>query len=135
MDTKAHSDVTTEGIRVQAAAELLEDHSDPDRLDWRYGYRITLTNVGDVRARLLSRHWVIVDSRGERREVRGEGVVGENPDLRPGESFGYQSLCPLRTEWGTMEGSYRFAREDGSEFVVRVGRFFLVPSNPPVLQR
>lgn len=128
MSNTPHSDVTTEGLRVQAAAHFLENESDQDLLDYRYGYRITITNVGGEWARLLERHWVVVDAHGEKEEIRGSGVVGENPGLAAGEHFSYQSGCRLRTAWGTMEGTYRFVRDDGRRFDVPIGRFFLVPS-------
>ena len=134
MSESPSSDVVTDGIRVQAAAQFAPDHSDPGQRLFQYVYRIVLTNEGDVPARLRSRHWVILDAHNERREVRGDGVVGETPHLQPGESFRYESGCPLPTEWGTMEGSYEMERDDGERFQVQVGRFFLAPSNPPILQ-
>jgi ApaG protein len=96
-----------------------------------------ISNQGERRAKLKSRHWVILDADNNRQEVRGPGVVGKFPDLAPGESFEYCSGCPLATKWGTMEGSYVFQREDGSEFEVSIGRFFLAPGNPriPALTR
>jgi ApaG protein len=136
-----HSDTTTDGIRVQAAAEYLaQDNLPPEFAAADHGskphfvfrYKITLTNVGDSTARLLARHWIIVDSDGRREDVRGRGVVGEFPKLLPGESHSYLSYCPLPTKWGTMEGSYTFEREDGKRFVVNIGRFFLVPQAPPL---
>jgi len=132
MNRSPHSDTTTEGFRVHAAAQYLPHESEPEARHHVFGYRITLTNVGAPTARLLSRHWIIVDSDGGREEVRGRGVVGEHPRLALGESYSYTSYCPLPTTWGTMEGSYTFAREDGSRFQVKVGRFFLVPSAPPL---
>ena len=107
------------------------------RQSFVFRYKITMSNVGDGvagnrTARLLSRHWVIVDGEGRREEVRGRGVVGEFPQLAVGDSYSYVSYCPLATSWGTMEGTYTFERGDGSRFEVRVGRFFLVPSAPPL---
>ncbi len=132
MSQRPNSDTTTEGIRVQAAAQYLPGDSVPERHKFLYGYHIVITNVGTERARLRSRHWVILDADNQRRDVRGPGVVGETPDLAPGESFDYTSSCPLETKWGTMEGSFTFTREDGRSFEVAVGRFFLVPSNPKI---
>ena len=132
MQQTANSDTQTEGIRVQASAQYLPDESDPDAPFHLYVYRIVITNDGGRRARLLSRHWVIKDSNNERHDVEGPGVVGEFPDLAPGESFQYVSSVPLRTQWGTMEGSYLFEGEDGGQFKVEVGRFFLVPTAPPI---
>ena len=81
---------------------------------------------------LFRSHWIILDSEGRREDVRGPGVIGEYPSLAPGESYSYISYCPLKTSWGTMEGSYTFERDDGSRFQVRIGRFFLAPSAPPL---
>ena len=142
MTNSPHSDTTTEGIRIYAAAEYMpqevlpHDFRDPDgdeeQQNYVFRYKITMTNVGEGIARLLSRHWLIVDGEGQREEVRGRGVVGEYPSLAAGESYSYVSYCPLPTAWGTMEGSYTFEREDGSRFDVEIGRFFLVPSAPPL---
>ncbi|HEB53713.1 MAG TPA: Co2+/Mg2+ efflux protein ApaG [bacterium] len=145
MSTSPHSDTTTEGIRIYAAAEYLpqevlpQEFREPDHggqpeapRSFVFRYKITMTNVGEQRARLLSRHWSIVDGEGQREEVRGRGVVGEFPLLAAGDSYSYVSYCPLQTSWGTMEGHYTFERDDGSRFEVAIGRFFLVPSAPPL---
>jgi ApaG protein len=136
MTRTPHSDTTTDGIRVHAAAELVPPDSLPPEFQASAGrqfvfrYRITMHNVGTVTARLYSRHWVIVDGNGQREEVRGRGVVGKYPLLAPGESYTYSSFCPIDTNWGTMEGSYSFEREGGGRFTVKIGRFFLVPGAP-----
>jgi ApaG protein len=132
MTSTPHSDTTTHGIRIQAAAQLQPLDSEPKQKRFVYAYRITMTNVGQAPAKLLSRHWIIVDSDGRREDVRGRGVVGETPKLAPGESYGYGSTCPLKTNWGTMEGVFTFERDDGSTFPVTIGRFFLVPTAPPL---
>ena len=141
MATSPHSDVTTDGIRIQAAAEFLPHEQIPSEMlasgreplpKSVFRYKITMTNVGERSARLLTRHWVIVDADGKREDVRGKGVVGEYPHLAPGESYSYLSFCPLPTTWGTMEGSYQFERDDGSRFAVAIGRFFLVTTAPPL---
>jgi ApaG protein len=141
MSNSPHSDTTTEGIRIIAAAEYLPQENLPPEfhaaeLDQKkqfvFRYKITMRNVGDRPARLLTRHWVIVDGEGRREEVRGRGVVGEFPKLGPGESYSYVSFCPLATTWGTMEGSYTFERDDGKRVQVKIGRFFLVPTAPPL---
>ena len=121
-----HSDRTTEGIRVRAAAQYLPDESE-NTGSYIYGYRIVIENTGSERARLLTRHWIILDADGNRNDVRGTGVVGKHPDLGPGESFSYESYCPLPSPWGTMEGSYLMQRENGERFRAEIGRFFLVP--------
>jgi ApaG protein len=127
-----NSDTVTDGIRIHASAQFLPDESDPDAPFYLFVYRIVIRNTGHRRAKLLSRHWIIKDSNNERHDVEGPGVVGEFPDLGPGESFQYVSSCPLRTHWGTMEGSYLFEREDGSQFQVKIGRFFLAPNTEPI---
>jgi ApaG protein len=127
-----HSDVVTDGIRIQAAAQYLSHDSDPGNGRYVFGYKITMTNDGPSKARLLARHWIILDGEGRREDVRGPGVVGEYPALAPGENYSYSSYCSLKTKWGTMEGSYTFERDDGARFSVRIGRFFLVPSAPPL---
>jgi ApaG protein len=122
------SDTTSHGVRVRASAQFVPELSDTERGSYVYSYRINIENVGDRRVKLLRRHWIIVDAHGERDDVEGPGVVGEYPELAPGESYEYVSRCPLATRWGTMEGSYTFKDLDGDEFKVRIGRFFLVPS-------
>ena len=119
------------GIRLQLLGPL------DQRQSFVFRYKITMTNVGADNTstgnpRLLSRHWIIVDGEGRREEVRGRGVVGEFPQLAIGESYSYVSYCPLATSWGTMEGTYTFERGDGSRFEVSIGRFFLVPTAPPL---
>lgn len=123
----ANSDQITGGIRVEAAAQFLPDRSEEGER-WFYAYRVRITNEGTERARLISRHWVVLDANNAKEEVRGEGVVGRQPDLGPGEMFEYTSGCPLKTSWGTMEGTYAFERPGGDSFEVAIGRFFLVPS-------
>ena len=132
MSTTPHSDTTTEGIRIQAAAQFQPQQSDAHKGRFVFQYKITMTNRGPASAKLLSRHWGIVDGDGKREERRGRGGVGEFPKLGVSESYSYVSYCPLSTPWGTMEGSYTFERDDGSRFQVRIGRFFLVPTAPPL---
>lgn len=119
------SDVTTQGIRVGAAAFYLAEESEPAENQFVFGYNIVIANVGDAPAKLLSRHWIIIDAAGRREEVEGPGVVGQTPRLEPGQAFKYQSFCPLRTNWGTMEGTYTMQRDDGEKFDVQIGRFYL----------
>ncbi|QDU67785.1 Co2+/Mg2+ efflux protein ApaG [Engelhardtia mirabilis] len=132
MNESGHSDTTTDGIRVRVAAQYIEAQSDPERNHWVYAYRVVISNEGDVPAKLISRHWIIRDANNDVEEVRGAGVVGENPDLAPGEQFEYMSGCPLATEWGTMEGRYTMQRPGGEEFDAVVGRFFLAPNTAPI---
>ena len=97
----------------------------PDEHRFLFGYRIVIVNEGKITVTLRSRHWVIIDGNGTIEEVRGEGVVGQQPKLAPGDGFKYTSYCPLRTEWGTMEGTYLFETEKGETLDVKIGRFYL----------
>lgn len=126
MPQSPDSDVTTDGIRVQAAAQYLEGDSLPEEQQYSFAYRIVITNVGDQPAKLVARHWEIIDADNHREFVDGPGVVGETPRLEPGQAHDYISGCPLPTPWGTMEGHYLFQRDDGTQFKARIGRFFLV---------
>lgn len=126
MSASRGSELTTHGIHVRVEPHFLPQESQPELGRYFFAYRITITNEGDVRARLHTRRWLIVDAEGVQRDVEGAGVVGEFPDLAPGESFQYVSYCPLETEWGTMEGSFQFRTADGRELEVGVARFYLV---------
>ncbi len=88
-------------------------------------YRIRISNNGPDPVQLLNRHWVITDANGNVEEVRGPGVIGEQPQLAPGESFEYTSFCPLSTPFGTMEGSYEMVTEQGEHFLANIGLFTL----------
>ncbi len=129
---KGHSDVSTEGIRIQVGAQFLPERSDPMLARYTFAYRVVISNEGSESAQLLSRHWIILDAENDRREVHGEGVVGEQPMLEPGTSFEYVSGCTMPTEWGTMEGSFQMIRDDGEVFDAVVGRFFLAPTAAPL---
>jgi ApaG protein len=102
------------------------DRSDPGSNRWLFTYTVEIANEGTAAAQLVSRHWIILDANGEREEVEGEGVVGHQPKLAPGEQFRYTSFCVLATPHGSMEGSYRMVREDGSSFQAAIARFPLV---------
>jgi len=127
-----HSDTTTDGIRVRVAAEFDEAHSAPDSGQWGYRYRVVLSNEGNRPARLVSRHWVIRDANNQAEVVEGDGVIGEQPRLEPGNRHEYESFCPLQTSWGTMEGSYKMQWDDGAAFEVAIGRFFLAQTAAPI---
>ncbi|HZW10034.1 MAG TPA: Co2+/Mg2+ efflux protein ApaG [Phycisphaerales bacterium] len=115
----------TRGVRVQTHPVYMSEQSDPEGRQFVFGYRIVISNQSDERIQVVARHWVIIDAHGNRRDVEGEGVVGQQPSLEPGESFEYASFCPLPTRWGTMEGSY-LARAESGDFRVRVERFYFV---------
>jgi ApaG protein len=119
------SDITTDGIRVGATAYYLPEQSDPDQRRYAFGYTIVIANNGERPVQLMSRHWIIIDAYGRREDVEGPGVVGQTPRLEPGQAFKYQSFCPLRTVWGTMEGSYQMRYDNGETFDVQIARFYL----------
>lgn len=105
---------------IEAVPEYLPEQSDPDEGSYAFAYTITVTNVGEAPGQLISRHWIITDARGHVEEVKGLGVVGQQPLLKPGESFQDTSGCRLRTRSGTMHGTYHCVAEDGAPFAVPI---------------
>lgn len=120
---------TTSGIRVQVKSVYLPAMSSPRESQFLFAYTIKISNVGYETAQLLSRHWIITDADGEVHEVRGAGVVGQQPVLEPGMSYEYTSYCPLKTNVGTMEGSYTMVRPAGERFEARIAPFTLAVPN------
>jgi ApaG protein len=120
-------------LRVEVQPEYLPDQSAPGEGVYTFAYTITITNTGDVPAQLISRHWLITDGTGMTEEVKGLGVVGHQPLLKPGEAFQYTSGCRLRTASGLMRGSYFFVAEDGERFDVPIPPFDLVDPSARVL--
>jgi ApaG protein len=116
---------TQHKIRVDVDTSYLEDQSDPKERRYVFSYTITIRNEGSVPARLLTRHWIITDSNGKVQEVRGEGVVGEQPYLKPGQGFRYSSGAVLETPVGAMEGSYQMVADDGEQFDAPIAAFSL----------
>lgn len=112
-------------IQVSAESFYLEEQSDPAQNRYVFAYTVTLQNQGSVAARLLERHWIITDANGKIEEVRGEGVVGEHPHLRPGEGFRYTSGAILETVVGSMRGSYQMIADDGTRFDAEIPPFVL----------
>ena len=110
---------------IAVATRYLDDQSEPEQDRYVFAYTISIRNAGRVPARLLSRHWVITDANGKVQEVEGEGVVGEQPWLRPGEDFEYTSGAVLETSLGTMEGSYAMVADDGTRFEAPIPAFTL----------
>ena len=119
------SECVTNGVCVDVDSRYSDEHSAPGRSHWFFLYTITISNQSDQTVQLLSRHWIITDATGKREEVRGPGVIGEQPILEPGESFQYTSGCPLPTPFGAMEGSYQMVFADRSTFDARIARFEL----------
>jgi ApaG protein len=112
-------------IEVAAVTQYLEEQSDPATGRYVFSYTITIRNTGTVAAQLISRHWIITDAESHVQEVRGLGVVGHQPFLKPGESFEYTSGCALATPVGTMRGSYQMTAEDGTQFDAPIAEFTL----------
>jgi ApaG protein len=112
-------------IRVDVTTEYLPDQSEPAAARYVFAYTITITNNGSVPAQLISRHWIIADADGKVQEVRGLGVVGRQPLLKPGEHFEYTSGSALATPVGTMKGSYQMVAEDGTQFEAPIPEFVL----------
>lgn len=126
LDSFFTASATTDGITVRVAPNFLDEQSVPTQGRWFWSYHIRIENHGDEPVQLLTRHWKITDGRGMVNHVDGDGVVGEQPLLKPGESHDYVSGCPLSTPSGIMEGQYRFIREDGGTFLAEIPRFKLV---------
>ena len=110
---------------MRVESRYVPEQSDPDRGGWLFAYTVRIANQGDETVQLISRHWIITDGNGNVEEVRGPGVVGAQPVLRPGESFEYTSACPLRTDFGTMHGTYQMLTEDGEYFDAEISAFSL----------
>src|SRR5438552_3415903 len=119
------STATTRGISVEVKCAYLPERSEPDESYFFFAYTVRIANVGEETAQLISREWIITDSDGNEEIVRGEGVVGEQPLLRPGEVFEYTSFCPLRTSVGTMHGSYLMRTPAGESFPAEIAPFTL----------
>lgn len=117
---------TTDGVTVRVVTSFLDEQSVPTQARWFWSYHIRIENHRDDPVQLLTRHWRITDGRGTVNYVDGDGVVGEQPLIRPGGSHDYVSGCPLSTPSGLMEGHYRFIRADGAIFEVEIPRFKLV---------
>lgn len=110
---------------VSAVPHYVADQSSPDDDHYFFAYTVTIRNTGAVTGKLISRHWIITDGDGQVHEVRGDGVVGEQPVLEPGQSFKYTSGCPLSTPVGSMKGSYQCVAADGTKFEAAIPEFVL----------
>jgi ApaG protein len=117
---------TTGAITVRVSVSFLPEQSEPGKGRWFWAYHVRIETDGRQAVQLVSREWIISDGRGTQHEVRGEGVVGEQPVLEPGGSFDYVSGCPLGTPTGAMEGRYFMIAADGSSFPVEIPRFPLI---------
>ena len=119
------SEAVTNNVRVEVESQYAPDQSQPFQSHWFFYYTVRITNEGEDTVQLLSRHWIIADASGHTEEVRGPGVVGEQPVLAPGESFQYTSGCNLKTATGVMRGTYQMVTEDGDHFDVEIAAFAL----------
>ena len=122
---------TTNGVQVTVEPQFLPEHSDPQSGRYVWAYKIEIRNVGERAVQLRNRHWCITDALGRTEEVRGPGVVGEEPILAPGGAFQYTSGCPLKTPSGIMVGTYEMELETGERFLVDIPAFSLdLPDTP-----
>jgi ApaG protein len=119
------SQAVTRRVRVQVEARYSPDHSHPPSSRWFFLYTINIANEGDQTVQLVTRHWIITDATGHVEEVRGPGVVGQQPVLEPGQSFEYTSGCPLATPYGTMRGTYQMVTASGERFDAEIPQFEL----------
>jgi ApaG protein len=118
----------TDGIRVSVRSAFRPERSDPEKGRWLFSYTVRIANEGEAPAKLVARHWIITDANGAKEEVVGDGVVGQQPRLEPGQHFEYTSFCVLQTPHGSMRGSYRMLRDGGATFEARIAPFpLLVP--------
>lgn len=118
--------VQTTSFEVTASVQWIEGESRPELNFHFFGYRIRITNKGTQMAQLVSRHWIITDSTGHVEEIRGAGVVGQQPKIQPGQSFEYESACPLNASSGSMKGSYQMVGANGESFEIEIPEFFLI---------
>ncbi len=116
-------------IKVNVETQYIEPESRPEQNFYVFAYHITIKNVGSEPAKLLTRHWIITDSNGRVQEVKGDGVIGEQPYLKTGESFSYTSGTMMETPVGTMEGSYQMLADDGQHFDAEIPPFILALPN------
>ena len=124
--TMAMQKTTTPDFQVTAKVVYVESESRPEEGYYFFAYKIALKNIGQSTAQLMSRHWEITDADGKKEDVRGPGVVGLQPKIQPGQTFEYDSACPLNTSTGSMKGRYHFVAESGESFTVEVPEFYLI---------
>lgn len=115
----------TENIKIEVEPTYIPDQSDPAQAYYFFSYRVRITNDSDETVQLVSRHWIITDGFGQVEEVVGPGVIGQQPTLKPSESFEYTSFCPLATPTGTMQGKYVMKNPKGAEVEVKIPLFIL----------
>jgi len=116
----------TSGIKVQVVSKYIPEHTNPDIPRYFFAYWVTITNESELSIKLIDRHWEITDATGKLKVVDGEGVIGKQPVIRPGESFSYNSFCPIETEFGMMTGHYQVKQEDGQFMKIEIPQFQLI---------
>jgi ApaG protein len=119
------SNTVTRGVRITVEPRYVPDQSEPESQSWLFAYHVTIRNESEATVQLRSRHWIITSGEGKTEEVRGPGVVGYQPTLKPGEQFQYTSGCPLNTPVGTMHGSFQMVTEQGEAFDAMIDPFRL----------
>lgn len=122
------SSAITNNVKIEVESEYLPDRSDVERSYYFFAYHVTITNDGEESVQLLSRHWIITNANGIVEEVKGAGVIGEQPVIEPGDSYEYSSFCPLNTSVGSMEGTYQMVSESGEAFDAIIEPFRLACS-------
>lgn len=115
----------TRDVRVRVQSEYLPERSNPEQSSFVFSYKVEIANLGAETIQILGRHWLISNAFGDCEEVVGEGVVGEQPIIRPGETFVYSSYCPIKTSFGTMKGHYQARTDDGESFLVEIPELVL----------
>lgn len=117
---------TTPSFQITVKTVYVAAESRPDHHHHFFAYRVTIKNEGQIPAQLLSRHWIITDGYGRIEEVKGPGVIGQQPHLKPGQDFSYESACPLTTPYGSMKGTYQMKSDDGQTFDIEIPEFYLI---------
>lgn len=120
------SSETTAGVKVEVRSSYIPEESIPENFYYFFSYTVQITNLRPEHVQLLSRHWTIIDGQGRVQEVKGDGVIGEQPTIAPGATFEYSSFCPLQTTTGLMKGTYSMLDSNGQSFDVVIPEFFLV---------
>ena len=113
-------------FQITTTTVYVESESVPDQSRYFFAYKVSIKNIGQSTAQLMSRHWIITDAFGHKEEVKGPGVVGLQPRIHAGQVFEYDSACPLRTNSGTMKGKYEFLNEEGENFEIEIPEFYLI---------
>ena len=119
-------EATTENIKIEVHPTYFHEESDPRKPLYCFRYKVKITNLSPDSVQLLHRHWIIIDGAGQTEEVRGPGVIGQQPVIPPGTAFEYESFCPLRTPTGSMHGSYEMVKTNGHKVDVLIPQFLLV---------